>query len=70
MLSAVVCSGHEWGFIFTGFVAWTIDMLHSSYIFVYCLPVLLAIVECLFAPTPPTLSYLHHVTLVLKYLGW
>ena len=33
------------------------------------LPTLLTIVEYLFAPTPPTLSCLHRVTVVITWLG-
>ena len=39
-------------------------LLHSRYVFVCCLPALLAKVECLSVPTLPTLSCLHQVTLV------
>ena len=55
------------GFTFMGFVAGAF-VLHSSYVSVCCLPSLLAIVECLFAPTT-TLSCLHHVTLVSTWIG-
>ena len=57
MLSAVVCGGHVWGFAFMGFVVGAFG-LHSSYVFIHCFPALLAIVECLFAATHPTLSCL------------
>lgn len=33
------------------------------------LPTLLAIVECLFAPTAPTISCLHRVTVVITWVG-
>ena len=58
-----VCSSHAQGvhINFMGSVAGAF-VLHSSYVF--CLPSLLAIVECQFAPTPPTLSCLHRVTSV------
>ena len=68
MQSAAVRGGHAWGFAFMGFVAGAF-VLHSGYIFVRCLPALLAIVQCLFAPTPPTPSCLHRVTFG-KYAGW
>ena len=55
MLSVVVRGGHAQGFTFTGFVAGAFG-LRSSYVFVHSWPALLAIVEFLFAPTPPTLS--------------
>jgi len=55
-------------FTFTGFVAGAF-VLRSSYIFVSCSPLLLAIVECLFAPTPHTLSCLHHMTLVSMWVA-
>ena len=63
MLTAAVRGGHVGGrgCAFTGFAAGAFG-LHSSYVFVPCLPVLLAIVECLLAPTLPTLSCLHRVT--------
>lgn len=68
MLSAAVHGKHERGFAFTGFVA-RVFGLYSNYIFACCLPALLAIVECLFASTLPTLSYLHRVTLVIMSVG-
>jgi len=55
------------GFTFMGFVAGAF-VLHFSYVSVCCLLFLLAIVECLFAPAT-TLSCLHHVTLVIMWIG-
>ena len=68
MLSVVVRGGHAQEIVFMGFVGGAF-VLHSSYVSVHCLPALLAIVECLFAPTPPNLSCLHCVTLVSMWVG-
>ena len=65
MLSAVLCSGHMRGFAFICFVAGAFGLC-SSHIFIRCLPALLAIAECLFVPTPPTLFCLW----VGKYFHW
>ena len=55
-------------FAFTGFVAGAF-VLRPGYVFVRCFPLLLAIVEYLFAPAPHTLSCLYHVTLVSMWVA-
>ena len=55
-------------FAFTGFVAGAF-VLRSSYVFIRCFPLLLAIVEYLFAPAPHTLSCLYHMTLVSMWVA-
>lgn len=68
MLSVADCGIHVQGFTITAFVAGAF-VLCSSYVFVRCLPTLFAIVECLFAPTLPTLSCLPRVTLLSRWVG-
>ena len=67
MLSAVFHGGPAREIVFTGFIGEAF-VLHSCYVFVRGLPTLLAMVECLFAPTSPTLSCLHRVTLASVFL--
>ena len=67
MLSAVIHGGPARKIVFTGFIEEAF-VLHSCYVFVR-LPALLAIVECLFAPTAPTISCLHRVTVVIMWVG-